>query len=86
MRFAAQDVDDAVHQVERWVTYEPSNGPPAVSAGPGGSDGSQASAEDDRVQELRRRTAELEAWADLERSREQQRKELKLRVEDKDGQ
>jgi len=86
LRFAAQDVDDAVHQVERWVTYEPSNGPPAVSAGPGGSDGSQASAEDDRVQELRRRTAELEAWADLERSREQQRKELKLRVEDKDGQ
>ena len=38
--------------------------------------------EAERVQELRRRTAELEAWADLERSREQQRKELRLRVEE----
>jgi hypothetical protein len=86
LRFAAQDIDDAVHQVERWVTYEPPNGQPAVSAGPANSEGSEASAEDDRVQELRRRTAELEAWADLERSREQQRKELKLRVEEKDAQ
>jgi hypothetical protein len=82
LRFAARDIGDSVHQVERWVTYEQPNGPPEVSAGPAGSEGS---AEDDRVQELRRRTAELEAWADLERSREQQRKELKLRVEEKDG-
>jgi len=85
LRFAAQDIDNSVHQVERWVTYEPSNGPPAVSAGPADSEGSEAPAVDDRVQELRRRTAELEAWAELERSREQQRKELKLRVEEKDG-
>ncbi len=89
LRFAAQDVDDSIHGVERWVTYEPPsgpNGPPAVSAGPGGSEGAEAPAADERVQELRRRTAELEAWADLERSREQQRKELKLRVEEEDGQ
>jgi hypothetical protein len=88
LRFAARDIDDSVHQVERWVTYEQPNGPPEVSAGPAGSEGSEGSegpAEDDRVQELRRRTAELEAWAELERSRGQQRKELKLRVEEKDG-
>jgi Mg-chelatase subunit ChlD len=85
LRFAAQDVDDAVHQVERWVTYQPPNGPPAVSAGPGGSQGSEGPSEDERVEELRRRTAEIEAWADLERSREQQRKDLKLRVEEKGG-
>ena len=86
LRFAARDIDDSVHQVERWVTYEQPNGPSAVSSGPVGPAGSEGPAEDDRVQELRRRTAELEAWADLERSREQQRKELKLRVEEKDGQ
>ena len=89
LRFAAQDLDDSIHGVERWVTYEPPsgpNGPPAVSAGPAGSEGAEAPAEDERVQELRRRTAELEAWADLERSRERQRKELKLRVEEEDGQ
>jgi len=82
LRFAARGIDDAVYQVERWVTYEQPNGQPEVSAGPAGSEGP---AEDDRVKELRRRTAEIEAWADLERSREQQRKELKLRVEEKDG-
>ena len=31
------------------------------------------------MQELRRRTAEIEAWADLERRREQQDKEVELR-------
>ena len=89
LRFAAQDVDDSVHGVERWVTYEPPsgpNGPAAVSAGPAGLDGAESRAKDERVEELRRRTAELEAWADLERSREQQRKDLKLRVEENGGQ
>jgi hypothetical protein len=89
LRFAAQDVDDSVHGVERWVTYEPPsgpNGPAAVSAGPAGSEGADGPSEDERVEELRRRTAELEAWADLERSREQQRKDLKLRVEEKGAQ
>jgi len=86
VRFAARGRDDSVHEVERWVTYQPpgerAGQPPQVSAGPGDS---EAPAGDDPVEELRRRTAEIEAWAELERSREQQRKDLKLRVEEKSG-
>jgi hypothetical protein len=83
LRFAARGSDDSVHEVERWVTYELPVSPPPVSAGPADS---EDPAEDDRVEEFRRRTAEIEAWADIERSREQQRKEVELRVEEKGGQ
>jgi Mg-chelatase subunit ChlD len=87
VRFAARGRDDSVHQVERWVTYQPpsqsASQPPQVSMGP--ADSEAPAEQDDPVEELRRRTAEIEAWAELERSREQQRKELKLRVEEEGG-
>jgi hypothetical protein len=79
LRFAARGHDGAIHQVDRWVTYAPPIEPPQVSAGPAVP---EAPAEDRLVQELRRRTAEIEALADLERRREQQRKELELRAEE----
>jgi serine phosphatase RsbU (regulator of sigma subunit) len=41
--------------------------------------------EDRLVEELRRRTAEIEALAELERRREQQRKEVELRTEQEGG-
>jgi hypothetical protein len=77
LRFAARGRDGSVHEVERWVSYELPTGPPQVSAGPAGG---EDSAEDRLVQELRQRTAEIEALADLERRREQQRKEVELRA------
>ncbi len=82
LRFAARDRGGSVHEVERWVSYELPTGPPQVSAGPAGG---EESTEDSLVQELRQRTAEIEALADLERRREQQRKELELRAEELGG-
>jgi hypothetical protein len=82
LRFAARGRDGSVHEVERWVRYEQPTGPPPVSAGPAGG---ERSTEDGIVQELRQRTAEIEALADLERRREQQRKELELRAEELGG-
>jgi hypothetical protein len=82
LRFAARVRDGSVHEVERWVIYEPATGPASVSAGPAGGDSEEARL----VQELRRRTSEIEAWAGIERGRERQRKELKLRVEEAGGQ
>lgn len=87
LRFAARGADDSVHAVERFVTYDPQGGPAEVSAGPEGSEGqageSTGPAANDRVEELRRRTAEIEALAEIERSRERQRKELEVRAEGK---
>jgi hypothetical protein len=80
LRFVAKGRDGRVHQVDRWVTLEPSPAPAAVSAGP-----SEDSPEDRLVEELRRRTAEIEALAELERGRERQRKELELRKEKPGG-
>jgi hypothetical protein len=54
LRFAARGRDGSVHEVERWVTYEPPVGPPEVSTGPATS---EDPAEESRVQELRRRGA-----------------------------
>jgi hypothetical protein len=79
LRFAARGRDGRVHQVDRWVTYREPAAPAAVSAGPPGA---EDPAEDSLVQELRRRTAEIQALAELEKSRERQRKEVDVQVEE----
>jgi hypothetical protein len=82
LRFSARGRDGSIHEVDRWVTYAPPIAPPHVSAGPAGS-GSPA--EDRLVEELRQRTAEIEAMAELERRRERQRKEVEVRAEMAEG-
>jgi len=79
LRFAARGRDGSIHQVDRWVSYVLPADPPQVSTGPGSS---EARTQDQLVEELRRRTAEIEALAELERSREAQRKELELRAQE----
>lgn len=82
--FRARDDEGAEHRVERLVTFRPpadlpaSVGLPAalpdVSAGPGES---RVGADDELVDKLRQRTAEIEAWEALAGER-RQRKELEL--------
>jgi Mg-chelatase subunit ChlD len=78
LRFSARGRDGSIHEVDRWVTFAPPIAPAQVSAGPAVS---EAPAEDRLVQELRLRTAEIEAMAELERGREQQRKDVEVRAE-----
>jgi hypothetical protein len=86
LRFAARGSDGSIHEVDRWVTFSPPSGPPQVSTGPAGTAAApEPPTEDSLVEELRRRTAEIEALAELERRREQQRKELELRAEEESG-
>jgi hypothetical protein len=68
LRFEARGPDGSVHRVDRWVTFVAS-ALPDVAAGP-----------DPLVEQLRQRTAELEALAEMQRER--QRRELELRVEE----
>lgn len=70
LRFRALGANGTVHEVVRHVVFETRGSLPDVAAGPGPV-----------LERLRRRTAETEAWVELERSREEQRRELELRVE-----
>lgn len=80
--FRARDEEGAEHRVERLVTFRPSAdlpsglpaGLPDVSAGPGET---RVGADDELVDKLRQRTAEIEAWEALAGER-RQRKELEL--------
>jgi hypothetical protein len=68
LRFEALGPGGSVHQVDRWVTFaQPAL--PDVAAGP-----------DPLAEQLRQRTAELEAWAEMQRSK--QRRELEIQVEE----
>ncbi len=79
LHFAARAEDGSLHALERVVHYRA----PAVAAGPR-NEGSADDEGDPLLEELRRRTAELEAWADAEARRDRaggQRRELELEVE-----
>ena len=77
LRFEARADDGSRHVVERVVTYRP-----ASDAGVGTPDVAAAPAE--LMERLRDRTAEVEAWAELERERRdgpRQRRELEVAPE-----
>lgn len=81
LRFEARAEDGSRHVVERVVTYRPASG-----AGADTPDVAAAPAE--LVERLRRRTAEMEAWADLERGRREgprQRREVEVAPEARPG-
>jgi hypothetical protein len=85
IRFEARGRDGSVHRVERTLVYVPRtrSAAQADGAGPDAEDlpavGAGSSA---LLERLRERSAELESWADLERRRDGQRRELELRVEE----
>ncbi len=83
--FEARDADGGSHRIEREISYQPGvkrdskegSSPSVGSAGDPPGEGEAA-----LLEALRQRTAELEAWADVEARRAQQEKDLELRVED----
>jgi len=82
VRFEARGADGSVHQVERVIVYAP-RAQAAAEAPAEARVTPDVAAPPPVLQRLRERTAEIEAWAELETRRDRQRRELELRVEER---